>query len=72
MKRSQWALAPMDAHSPWVIHLSVALESQQLEQDYLDHTQERQAPLATMRYTTQTTQHSVKKLQENHKKGQKQ
>ena len=53
----------MDAHSPWVVKLSVPLEPQQMEQDMLDHIQERQASLATMRYTPQTTRHLVKKLQ---------
>ena len=72
VRRSQWALAPMGAHSPCLIQLLVPLESQQLEQDYLDHTQGRQASLATTRYTTQTTRHSVKKLQVSHKKWKKQ
>ena len=68
VRRSHWALAPMGAHSPCVIQLLVPLVSQQLDQDYLDHTQGSQASLATMRYTTQTTRLSVKKLQVNHKK----
>ena len=60
VRRSTWVLALMGAHSPWVIQLLVPLELQQLEQDNLDHTQERQASLDTTRYTTQTTRHSAK------------
>jgi hypothetical protein len=60
VRRSTWALAPMGAHSPCIIQCLVPLELQQLEQDNLDHTQERQASLGTTRYTPQTTRHSVK------------